>query len=84
MMLACRPVEWPEDGPLAQHEPTPVYPGSVVGSCQDCGESIYIGPKQQAHLEQFPDWPVYCFPCTPKHTVPDPYIHNLGNTHQPE
>lgn len=83
-MIACRPVEWPEQEPFNQYEPTPIYPGSVVGSCMDCEGPIYIGPKQQAHLEQFPDWPIVCFVCLPKHADPNAYVHDLGNTHLPE
>lgn len=84
-MLACRPVEWPTEGPLAKHEPSNIYPGSVVQKCHDCGTEVYVGPKQQEFLSTAPPgWPVYCFLCAVKHADKDAFVADLGNPHLPE
>lgn len=84
-MLACRPVKWPTEGPLAGHDPTPIYPGSITMECHDCGVEVYVGPKQQGFLGQAPPgWPIYCFLCATKHADSDAAVFHLGNKHLPD
>lgn len=82
-MLACRPVEWPTEGLLAEREPTIIYPGAAVMACMNCGTGVYVGPKQQGFLEQIPDLPIICFSCIPQFTDVDTPVVHLGNDHLP-
>lgn len=80
---ACRPVEWPSTGPLANEKQTPVYPGSVRGECETCQQAIWIGPKVQAMMLRT-KIRLLCFMCVMKHyTGRNPTIVDLGNTYQP-
>lgn len=73
-ILACRPVEWPSTGPLADAEPTPVYDGSIIESCAKCEQSIHVGPTQQKT-----DGDRYCFWCAVIVAEGRATVVNLGN-----
>lgn len=81
-MLACRPVEWPTTGPLADQPPSIIYPGVIVTNCDACGVEVYLGPKQQGFKEREPDLPVVCFGCVPKFAERTQVVH-LGNQYLP-
>lgn len=62
--FACRPVDWSVCEKITPgHPETPIYPGSVKGTCDTCGLEIWVGPKAQAVREARPDVPLVCFPC---------------------
>ena len=39
------------------------YADSVEGTCVQCGQAIWLGPKQQGMLKLHPDIPTVCFMC---------------------
>ena len=68
----------------------PVYPGSVVQQCPQCGFDIYVGPKAQQAMLDEPTMLVLCFLCAARLAndegmAPDDVaVHSLGNTFEPK
>lgn len=85
LVMACRPVD---SAAMDQEvlelgiEMPPVYPGSVVRRCAQCGAEVYVGPKLQSVEGGVP----FClFPCAMDVTASTggaiPLI-NMGNPYQ--
>lgn len=81
-VAACRPVVWTERYQLPGTEETPVYPGSIIAQCVDCGVDVYVGPRAQAldvpHV-------ICCFICTGRRAKPGEVtrLRSLGNPYLP-
>lgn len=79
---ACRPVVWGIWYQAVLSEEPPVYPGSIVGRCRECGDEIYIGPKMQKRTSL----PLVCMRCAAAAVLAaggSYKIHDLGNTYRP-
>ena len=76
-VLACRPVDRTKMPPGSP--PLPDYEGDVEDACQECGERVLVGPRQQAVRELFPDFRVLCMADAARVGGRDAMIADLGN-----
>jgi hypothetical protein len=94
-IITCRPVDWAVmDKVMPGTAETPVYPGSVKASCEDCGIEIWLGPRGQqylagqgapgamrelrAWLQGHDDILVLCFVCTAQRPAPGDDVGIVG------
>jgi hypothetical protein len=69
-VYACRPVRFT----TAEHRQLaidgdsdrlpPVYPGSEVQACSECGRDVWVGPRGQQVQQEWEDLMIVCFFCS--------------------
>jgi hypothetical protein len=68
-LLACPPVD-PEARLGIPYTPNPL---AVVADCVECGQAVYLGPRQQLVREHHPEVHVICVPCCCRLYPPPPF-----------